>query len=88
MQGGKCGSTYIDRNLHALLSERFGTAFDEVPAALKGPGSEFMRNFEGVKRDFGFNNSQDDVELRSLKLDLFDQDEDSYDEQERVVTLK
>ncbi|KAH9223806.1 Hsp70 family protein-like protein [Leptodontidium sp. 2 PMI_412] len=83
--GGKCGSTYIDRNLHAFLSERFGSAFDEVPDAQKGPGSAFMRCFEGVKRDFGRNEERDLVELSPLRLDT--EDSFCYDEEERMVIL-
>ncbi|TGO24101.1 hypothetical protein BPAE_0112g00200 [Botrytis paeoniae] len=42
--GAKCGSTYIDRHLHALLSDRFGNAFDSIPYSRKGPGSILMNN--------------------------------------------
>lgn len=83
--GGKCGSTYIDRNLHAFLSERFGSAFDEVPDAQKGPGSKFMTCFEMVKRDFGRNEERDVVELSPLRLDT--EDSFCYDEEERMVIL-
>ncbi|KAK0103678.1 hypothetical protein ONS95_005688 [Cadophora gregata] len=83
--GGKCGSTYIDRNLHAFLSKRFGRAFDEVPDAQKGPGSKFMTCFEMYKRDFGRNEEQDVVELSPLRLET--EDSFFYDEEERMVTL-
>jgi hypothetical protein len=83
--GGKCGSTYIDRNLHTFLSEQFGTAFDEVPFAQKGPGSRFMTCFEMIKRDFGINEDRDIVELSPLKLDTTDPDH--YDDDERMVML-
>ncbi|CAD6443798.1 624210e6-67c0-4aa9-a834-c00eb6265fbf [Sclerotinia trifoliorum] len=51
--GGKCGSTYIDRQLHAMLSERFGDAFKAVSYSRKGPGSKFMNAWELLKKGFG-----------------------------------
>lgn len=83
--GGKCGSTYIDRNLHALLSKRFGEAFDNIPFAQKGPGSRFMACFEMVKRDFGRNDDREEVELSPLRLDI--PDSEFYDDDERIVKL-
>ncbi|EED23507.1 Hsp70 family protein [Talaromyces stipitatus ATCC 10500] len=84
--GGKCGSTAIDRNLYALMSERFGNAFDEIPLKRKGPGSEFMNKFERVKRDFGFSKEDKINELR-LKMNLKDPDPTFYDEEETFVLL-
>lgn len=49
---GKCGSTYIDRNFHKLLAERFGKAFTSLGADDIGPGSDLMDNFERFKKDF------------------------------------
>lgn len=51
--GGKCGSTFIDRNLHNLMQRRFGQAFQEIEMKRKGPGSRFMNSWEGIKRSFG-----------------------------------
>jgi hypothetical protein len=51
--GGKCGSTFIDRNFHRWMSTNFRLAFDCLPAAKKGPGSTFMKEFELYKHDFG-----------------------------------
>ncbi|KAH7411293.1 Hsp70 family protein-like protein [Cadophora sp. MPI-SDFR-AT-0126] len=84
--GGKCGSTYIDRNLHTLLSNRFGADFDDVPFSRKGPGSEFMRNFERVKRDFGLKEDDDVQELGPIRLN-FTPDSEYYDEDEHVIKL-
>ncbi|KAF8857613.1 hsp70-like protein [Acephala macrosclerotiorum] len=50
--GGKCGGTYIDRNLYKLLSERFGAAFTSLPPDITGPGSTFMQQFESKKKNF------------------------------------
>lgn len=50
--GGKCGGTYIDRNLYKLLRERFGSAFTSLPLERIGPGSEFMQTFESKKKNF------------------------------------
>ncbi|KAL3421237.1 hsp70 protein [Phlyctema vagabunda] len=85
--GGKCGSTYIDRNLHSLLSERFGESYDNLPFSKKGPGSKFMISFENIKRDFGRDDDDDDDirELTDLKLDI--PDSEFYDEEEHIVKL-
>ena len=60
-QGGKCGSTYIDRLFLRWMSRTFGAAFDMLPFERKGPGSRFMRDFESIKRDFGLNQGRDET---------------------------
>ncbi|RAL02598.1 uncharacterized protein BO80DRAFT_492317 [Aspergillus ibericus CBS 121593] len=52
--GGKCGSIAIDREFYRLMPKRFGDAFDLLPMKRKGPGSDFMKKFEIIKRDFGY----------------------------------
>ncbi|EWG55683.1 hypothetical protein FVEG_17568 [Fusarium verticillioides 7600] len=64
--GGKCGGTFVDRNLYKLLSERFGTAFTSLGPQHVGPGSQFMDQFENRKRDF----SLDTPSRKSYKLTL------------------
>ncbi|CZR67409.1 related to hsp70 protein [Phialocephala subalpina] len=83
--GGKCGSTYIDRNLHTLLSKRFGSSFDNIAFAQKGPGSRFMISFEKHKRDFGRNDDRDILEIGPIRLEV--PDSEHYDEVERMVKL-
>ncbi|KAF7866851.1 hypothetical protein EAF04_005692 [Stromatinia cepivora] len=83
--GGKCGATYIDRNLHSLLSKRFGSAFDDLPFSQKGPGSRFMTAFEILKRDFGRNDEREVGELGPLNLAF--PESDHYDEEDRLVLL-
>ncbi|KAH8766958.1 Hsp70 family protein-like protein [Hyaloscypha sp. PMI_1271] len=83
--GGKCGSTHIDRNLHALLSKRFGLAFDNVPFGIKGPGGKLMTCFEGLKRDFGVIDNGDDRELGPINLDV--PESEFYDPVDRLVKL-
>jgi hypothetical protein len=68
------------------MSERFGNAFDEVPLKRKGPGSEFMKKFEHVKRDFGFS-KEDKVNALLLRMKLKDPDPKFYDEEESWVLL-
>lgn len=51
--GGKCGSTYIDREFHSWMSKTFGEPFDKKRFEDKGPGSRFMKEFEMWKHDFG-----------------------------------
>jgi hypothetical protein len=83
--GGKRGSTYIDRNLHTLLSRRFGAKYDDLPFAQKGPGSRLMTSFEKHKRDFGLNDNKDVREIGPIRLDV--SDSEYFDEDERNVKL-
>ncbi|KAJ5673177.1 hypothetical protein N7507_002304 [Penicillium longicatenatum] len=61
--GDKCGSTYIDREFLKWMSRTFGSAFDKVSFEKRGPGSRFMKDFEGLKRDFGASNQLDLFEV-------------------------
>ncbi|RFU79499.1 hsp70 family [Trichoderma arundinaceum] len=49
---GKCGGTFVDRNLFRLLAHRFGDAFTSLGPEQIGPGSAFMDQFELKKKDF------------------------------------
>lgn len=68
------------------MSERFGEAFDKLPMKRKGPGSEFMRRFETLKRDFGVSDEQDVHEL-PLNMTLDNPDPKYFDEDERMVII-
>ncbi|EME44334.1 hypothetical protein DOTSEDRAFT_88524 [Dothistroma septosporum NZE10] len=50
-QGAKCGSTFIDRNLHLLMVERFGEAYEQVPLHRRGL---FLAAWDRVKRSFRY----------------------------------
>lgn len=84
--GGKCGSTALDRNFYKLMSERFGPAFDAIPAKKKGPGSNFMRHFEVLKRDFG-HDSEDTTHELELSMRSSQVDPRYYDEDEGTVII-
>ncbi|KAK1674777.1 hypothetical protein BDP55DRAFT_694516 [Colletotrichum godetiae] len=64
--GGKCGGTYVDRNLHELLAKQFGTAFTCLPYTQTGPGSEFADQFEDKKKEF----SVQTASRRPMRLSL------------------
>jgi hypothetical protein len=81
--GAKCGSTYIDRNFHELMTDRFGEAYTSVSEANRGPGSTFMGDFEIAKKDFG---SGHDEHTISLRMDDAP-DSEYYDSDERRVIL-
>ncbi|KAE8364462.1 hypothetical protein BDV27DRAFT_128405 [Aspergillus caelatus] len=84
--GGKCGSTAVDRNFYKLMSDRFGDAFDNLPMRRKGPGSEFMKQFEIIKRDFGSSDESDYFEL-PLNMTVPDPDPAHFDDEERMVII-
>lgn len=82
--GGKCGSTYIDRLFLDWMSEKFGAAFDDLPAKKKGPGSKFMQDFERQKFEFGHaEDTQFEVSLHMPKA----KNSKHYDAEESTVTF-
>ncbi|KUJ06536.1 actin-like ATPase domain-containing protein [Mollisia scopiformis] len=83
-EGGKCGATYIDRNLHTLMTTRFGESFKKLDPKKTGPGSKFMQSFERVKRDFpkGF-----DKEKGIGPLKLVSKNPAHYDDDDGTVKL-
>ncbi|KAI9736755.1 MAG: hypothetical protein M1834_000959 [Cirrosporium novae-zelandiae] len=64
--GGKCGATYIDRNLRDLLAKRYGPAFTNLPMSKTGPGSRVMIDFESVKKSFDGDSSTTILPLRLI----------------------
>ncbi|KAK3670596.1 hypothetical protein LTR78_009564 [Recurvomyces mirabilis] len=84
--GGKCGSTYIDRNLHRLMQTRFGRAFDEIEMRRKGPGSRFMESWERVKRSFVEPEDHRVREVGPLRMKNVSSSQ-YYDEDESMVHL-
>ncbi|KAK4892651.1 hypothetical protein LTR27_008927 [Elasticomyces elasticus] len=84
--GGKCGATYIDRNLHDLMRQRFGSAFDEIEMRRKGPGSRFMNAWESVKRGFGANGDSLVKEIGPLIMKGVGSSQ-YYDDEEGMVRL-
>ena len=84
--GGKCGSTYIDREFHRWMSDTFGSSFDELKFERIGPGSYFMKDFEMYKRDFGSDSDLDrEYEIRLNMPDAGDSE--LYDADESTVKL-
>ncbi|OCK73988.1 actin-like ATPase domain-containing protein [Lepidopterella palustris CBS 459.81] len=84
--GGKCGSTYIDRQFHQWMCDKFGAHFENLKFEKKGPGSRFMKDFEGYKRDFGSSNDLDQVYELALVMSGVSSSS-YYDDDESVVKL-
>ena len=51
--GGKCGSTYVDREFIKWMESTFKGFYTNLNWANRGPTSSLMKAFEGVKRDAG-----------------------------------
>lgn len=66
------------------MSNTFGDAFRQLPFAKRGPGSNFMKEFERIKRDFGSSVLCDDTFEVTLVLDGVE-DSDNYDSQTGTV---
>lgn len=58
-----------------------------LPAKKKGPGSEFMRKFEIVKKDFGFNIEEDKIYELPLNTRAGKVKSEYFDDEERLVLL-
>lgn len=84
--GGKCGSTYIDRNLYQLMETRFGRAFETIRMTAKGPGSRFMNTWESVKRSFTQKDDGIIYEIGPLRMEGIS-DSAFYDEEEAMARL-
>ncbi|PLB51550.1 actin-like ATPase domain-containing protein [Aspergillus steynii IBT 23096] len=54
-----CGATTVQRALYALMIERFGNAFLNVPLSSRAPGSSFMVSFEEQMAGFTGQESSD-----------------------------
>jgi hypothetical protein len=68
------------------MSDRFGDAFDNLPSKRKSPGSEFMKRFEIIKRDFGNSDEETTFEL-PLNMTVANPDPEFFDEEERLVLI-
>jgi hypothetical protein len=68
------------------MSDRFGDAFDSLPLRRKSPGSEFMKKFEIIKRDFGHSTEEMTYEL-PLNMTVADPNPEHFDEEERMVII-
>lgn len=84
--GGKCGSTYIDREFHKWMSNNFGAQYDQLRAEKTGPGSRFMKDFEQHKHDFGSSKNLDDPYEVNLVMHGAGSSQ-FYDPDESVVKL-
>ncbi|KXT08547.1 hypothetical protein AC579_10244 [Pseudocercospora musae] len=51
--GGKCGSTYIDREFMKWMEHKFKKNYTDLGWEKRGPASRMMKEFEGHKKDFG-----------------------------------
>lgn len=73
--GGKCGSTAIDRNFDAWMVQTFGDAYRTLNQKKRGPGSSFMGSFEEAKKSFGEEDSDmagkvTEIEILDLLMDI------------------
>ncbi len=67
------------------MTQRFGSAFENVVPRRKGPGSEFMGSFERAKQSFGTSESDS---FAIYPIDMQGEfAEEHYDEDEAAVML-
>ncbi|KAH7012995.1 hsp70-like protein [Ilyonectria destructans] len=85
--GGKCGGTFVDRNLYKLMAERFGTAFTSRGKEQTGPGSQFMTSFEGQKKDFKSDNSSKKIYRLYLPMPDLPRDTAGYKKRYSQIVL-
>ena len=80
--GAMCGGTTIDRELHTLMNLRYGKAFTGKPPQDISHGSNFMTNFESIKRGFDGNGKE-----RKLHLMMDHDDTQTYVKGLQEITL-
>jgi hypothetical protein len=68
------------------MSDRFGSAWDDVEARRKGPGSNFMNRWESVKRQLGDSGDERVQEIGPVRMKNVP-DSQYYDEEEAMVRL-
>jgi hypothetical protein len=89
--GAKIGGTAIDRALHELMYKRFDAAFMNLPSEKKGAGSNFLKSFEEVKRNFKGKDKSKKILRLSLKMSKMDEEsgvvQEYYDSLEDEVKV-
>ena len=89
--GGKSGATAVDAALYALMLQRFGAAFDNLPKRRTGFDSVFMKTFEQFKRNFDGKEDKAQIFELPLKMSLLSPDDVEmhkyYDFEADVVKL-
>lgn len=78
----KCGGTTIDRALHELMTLKYGTAFSAKDRMEINHGSQFMKEFESIKRRF--TGKKPEYKL-TLIMDL--ENAQGYDRKSGKITL-
>lgn len=83
-EGGKVGSTAVNRSFDRFCKDKFGQAYESLPVQKKGPGSAFMNAFEELKHAFeGQNGLEDHYEV---PLNIPDQNDcENFDADDRNV---
>ncbi|CEJ55734.1 hypothetical protein PMG11_01972 [Penicillium brasilianum] len=86
--GGKCGSTFIDRNFQRWMARTFKSAWENLKPEKKGPGSRLMRDFEAAKRDFGTQGTLDKDKRYEIEFVIPNaSDFEHYDADEGLVVF-
>ncbi|OCT47560.1 Hsp70 family protein [Cladophialophora carrionii] len=84
--GLKCGSTSIDRQFVQWMTKQFGQAYTKIDMRKRGPGSTFMKSFEGVKKNFGFKDV-DKLHFEVGPLEMECVASPKYDDDEETVKI-
>jgi hypothetical protein len=83
-EGGKVGSTAVNRSFHGFCVEKFGESYEALPAHKIGPGSTFMNTFEDCKHAFeGIDGLEDTYDIPLYMQDM--ESCENYDSEERLV---
>ncbi|KIW91937.1 uncharacterized protein Z519_06919 [Cladophialophora bantiana CBS 173.52] len=90
-EGAKIGGTTVDRALHVLMHNHFGSAFSDLSLDKIGPGSHFMEQFEKHKRNYrGPSKGKQEYWLHLVMKKLDEQDlmvRDRYDFEDNNVKI-
>lgn len=70
------------------MTDRYGSHFTKLPPNRRGPGSTFMKIFEGIRNDFnGTNYRNSSLQLIMKHIEEGDANCIQYDPEDSQVTL-
>jgi hypothetical protein len=84
--GAMCGSTMIDRNFDVWMEKTFGDAYTKLDDDIRGPSSNFFKQFENAKRGFTGPGHQRRMLVYPINMDI--PRSEKYDKRNFTVQLQ
>ncbi|KAK7607931.1 hsp70-like protein [Phyllosticta paracitricarpa] len=87
-EGGKCGSTFVDRHFDAWMANKFKSNYIKLSTKNRGPGSKMMESFEKAKLKFGpklMDKKTEKVKIENVDMKV--QNSAFYDREDHTVVF-